>query len=350
MKETIKNNLNSPLIVIAVLVIISFFILTPVVNMILLGAIIAFGLRPISNKIQGKIKYSSISIILAIILVVIPLILIFVYCLFVIGDFAFSFISTNQGLVTNMTFNQTDIISPYLPVEMQNYANEIVSNLNSVIKEVLKIVFNYLIDILKSLPEVSLQLFILVASVFYFTRDGHKLNDYLISFIPDESHDYFFRMIKEIKIVLKSIFYGHFLTGIIIGIIAFIGYQILGYDYALFFGILTGVFQLIPILGPWPIYLALCISDLLSYNYLRAAIVLFFGFGISLSDMYIRPQLSTRYADIHPLILLIGFLAGPLVLGVTGFIIGPLILGITYAVIKSYKEEKEIKTENRESI
>ena len=344
MKETIKNNLDTPIIVIGVLVIISFFLITPVFNMVALGGIIAYGLRPISGKIQTKLKYSSISIILAIILVVIPLIVIFAYCLYVIGTFAFSFISNNHGLFTNMTLNQTTLISSYLPVEMQNYTSEIITNINSAIKEVLKIILNYLVDTLKSLPKLSLQLFILIASVFYFTRDGHKVIVYVTSVIPDSKHDYFFRMIKEVKIVLKSIFYGHFLSSVIIGIIGFIGYQLLGYEYALFLGILTGILQLLPVVGPWPVYLCLFISDVLSKNYLRAAIVLIFGFGISLSDMYIRPALSSKYADIHPLILLLGFLTGPLVMGITGFILGPLILGITYAVIKAYKEEKEIQS------
>ena len=83
--------------------------------------------------------------------------------------------------------------------------------------------------------------------------------------------------------------------------------------------------------------------DVFSGNYVRAIVVLLFGFGLSLSDMYIRPALSSHYADIPPLILLIGFLAGPLVYGIVGFIIGPLILGITYAVLVSYKNTKEEK-------
>jgi predicted PurR-regulated permease PerM len=120
-----------------------------------------------------------------------------------------------------------------------------------------------------------------------------------------------------------------------------VGFYLLGYDYALFLGILTGICQLIPIIGPWPIYTVLFISDVLSGNYIRAAVVLFFGFGLSLSDMYIRPALSSRYVDIHPLILIVGFLSGPIVFGLVGFILGPLILGITYAVCKTYKNEKD---------
>ena len=59
--------------------------------------------------------------------------------------------------------------------------------------------------------------------------------------------------------------------------------------------------------------------------------------------MYIRPAISGRYADIHPLILLLGFVSGPLIMGIVGFILGPLILGVAFAVIKTYKEEKDNK-------
>ena len=72
-------------------------------------------------------------------------------------------------------------------------------------------------------------------------------------------------------------------------------------------------------------------------------------FLLSLSDMYIRPALAGKYADIHALILLVGFMAGPYVFGIVGFILGPLILGITYAVIKSLKEELENDRESEKT-
>ena len=118
-----------------------------------------------------------------------------------------------------------------------------------------------------------------------------------------------------------------------------IGYTILGYPFGVFLGVITGILQLIPVFGPWPIYWILFFLDVMSGNYPRAVIVLIFGFFLSSIDMYIRPALSSHYADIHPLILLIGFLSGPLVYGIVGFIVGPLILGITYAVLDNYRKE-----------
>ena len=119
---------------------------------------------------------------------------------------------------------------------------------------------------------------------------------------------------------------------------------------ALLLGVITGILQLIPIFGPWPVYWTLAAYDVfVTGNVVQAALTIIWGFVLSLSDMYIRPALAGKYADIHALILLVGFMAGPYVFGIVGFILGPLILGITYAVIKSLKEElekdKEIKKE-----
>ncbi|MBZ9571433.1 AI-2E family transporter [Methanobrevibacter sp. TMH8] len=356
MKNKIKDALGSSLFIIAILVIISLFTLMPIVNMLILGGIIAYGLRPVAKKLQTKLKYPSISIILSIILIIIPLILIFAYTISVAITLSYSFISSNQDILNSFSLNNSlDAINTYLPPQMQSSTTTITSTITEVINDILKLVFGYLVNFIQSLPFVMLQIFVLIFSIFYFTKDGHKISEYIYSFIPNEKHEFFSNMINEVKTVLKSIFYGHFLTGFVIGSMAAIGFFILGYPYALFLGILTGVGQLIPVIGPWPVYTGLFIYDMVSGNYIRGILVLLFGFGLSLSDMYIRPTLAGKYVDIHPMILLLGFMAGPLVFGLVGFILGPLILGITYAVIKAYKEEKEklemeeLKNEKKEA-
>lgn len=70
----------------------------PVLNMILLGAIFAYGLRPIANRLQSKIKFTSISTIIAVLLVLIPLILLLVYIVFIISGFAINFFNSNHVL------------------------------------------------------------------------------------------------------------------------------------------------------------------------------------------------------------------------------------------------------------
>ena len=324
----IKNYLNPPILLVIFLVVISLMFIFPVLNMILLGAILAYLVKPVADIIQSKLKFSSLSILLAMIVVLIPLILLVAYISYEIST------AITSIMASNYTFDINQIISQ-LPVD----TNSINSSINSSVTEIGKYLLQYTVKFLSKFLNISLDLFILVCSVFYFVRDGDKCLQFIRDFVPDDSKDFFDNTVEAVRDVLRSIFYGHFLTSAIIGIFGAIGYSLLGYPYGIFLGVMTGILQLIPIFGPWPIYWALFFIDIAAGNYPRAVIVLLFGFFLSTIDMYIRPALSSHYAEIHPLILLIGFLSGPLVYGVVGFIVGPLILGITYTVLDNYRKE-----------
>lgn len=324
----VKEYLTPPVLLIIFLLVVSLMFIFPVLNMIILGAIIAYLVKPVANKIQSKLKYSTISILLAMIVVLIPLILLVAYISYEISTVVTSLVASNY-------YFDIDKVISQLPFTISS----VNSTINSSINELASYVLKYTVTFLSKFLNISLDLFILVCSVFYFVRDGDNCISFVRDFVPDDSKDFFDNTIESVKDVLRSIFYGHFLTSLIIGIFGAIGYSILGYPYGIFLGVITGILQLIPIFGPWPIYWSLFFIDIVAGNYPRAVVVLLFGFFLSTIDMYIRPALSSHYADIHPLILLIGFLSGPLVYGVVGFIIGPLILGITYAVLDSYRRE-----------
>ena len=333
----LKEYITPQILLILFLLVISLIFIFPVLNMIILGIILAYGIRPVAKRIQSKLKFESISILLAMIVVIIPLILLIAYIVFVISGFLSTFYVSNQNFDVNTALSQ---ISYYIPDNP--FLNE--NNFVQTIESAGKYVLNYLVSKLGSLANITLDLFVLICSVYYFVKDGDNCYEFIKSFVPDEHMGFFNRTVKSIEDVLKSIFYGHFLTSVIIGIFGAVGYSLLGYPYGIFLGVITGILQLIPIFGPWPIYWALAIMDAFNGNYPRVIVVLLFGFFLSLVDMYIRPAISSHHADIHPLILLVGFLAGPLVYGIVGFIIGPLILGITYVILDNFRKElKESK-------
>lgn len=322
------------MLVVIFLLVVSLIIIFPVLNMIVLGAILAFGVRPVARKIQPRIKFQSVSIILSMIVILIPLILLVIYIAFELTGLISWFLTSNSYNDINSSLTA---VSAYLPWKLD--IQSISASLNSSLQEIGRYVLNYLVKFLGSLMNITLDLFILVCSVFYFARDGDNFLDFIRSFVPADSIDFFENTVESVKDVLRSIFYGHFLTSLIIGIFAAIGYSLLGYPFGIFLGVITGILQFIPVFGPWPIYWALFFMDIFSANYPRAIVVLLFGFFLSTVDMYIRPALSSHYADIHPLILLVGFLSGPLVYGIVGFIVGPLILGITYVVLDNFRKE-----------
>ena len=352
MINKLKETATSGWFIVVVLLIISFFVLTPMISMIILGAIFAYAIRPISNILLPYLKFKTLTIILAMAIVILPLIGILILIINSIVETAPAVVgivkSSNITNINGTTIQQYTLIQQYVPSEYHSYINSIFNYINVVLSDIARRVLNYIVETVGSVPSVAFQLFIFFASTFYFAKDANKLWKYINYAIPDENAEFFKDLFIEIEKVVKSIFFGHFLTALIIGSMAGIGFYILGYPYALFFGVLAGFLQLIPIIGPWPAYTVLFIYDILTGNYFRAAIVIIFGAFLSGIDVYIRPKISGQYADVHPLIFILGFLCGPLIFGLVGFILGPLILGVTYAAVVTYKEHK-LNSKNNEN-
>lgn len=343
----LKGTLTSAFFVVIVLLALSFMVIYPIISMVILGAIFAYGIRPLAHKMEPKLKFRSLAIVVAMIIVILPLIALLAYSIGTLISSSSSLVELARGidlsLLNSTSAQQTVVLQENIPATIYPYIASILNIVNVELADIIRYVVNYILGLIESIPMLALQIFIFLASTFYLASDGDKLMEYIQYTIPAGREHYFENLYSEIERVLKSIFYGHFLTAIIIGLMAGLGFYLLGYPYALFLGIITGFFQLIPILGPWPVYTVLTIWDLVSGNYIRAVAVLLFGIFLSGSDIYIRPKLSGKYADIHPMIFILGFLSGPLIFGLVGFILGPLILGVAYAAVVAYKNEEQME-------
>ena len=347
----LKGTIASAFFVLLILLILSLLVLTPMLSMIILALIFAYLVRPLSNKMEPYLRYRSLSIALAMILIVLPIIAIII---FIIASVVQS-IPAQIGFIKSLhlsNLNSTNIqsyplIQQYVPPSIYPYFGSFFSSMDLALSDILRALLGYLVSLVQSIPTVALELLILFAATFYFARDGDKLWEYVEYVIPPELSSFFNDLFQEIDLVLKSIFYGHFLTAIITGTISGIGFYVLGYPYPLFLGIVTGILQLIPFIGHWPTYILLALYDFLNGSYLRMIVVISLGAGLSGLDFYLRPKLSGKYAEIHPLIFLLGFVCGPLLLGLVGFVLGPMILGVAYAAVVTYKKDINYKELNR---
>lgn len=333
----IKEYVNPLSILFIVLIIASIVVISPVFSVLFLAAIIAYCARPVYRKIGKHCKYDSVSVFISLFIFIIPLIILTILIVDsvldsapIILDWLSNFDPSGVSAIIN-SFNLPFIHDFNISTEY------VMSSLKNAINDILSYTLNFAADWIGHLANLFLELFILIAATYYFIRDGDNLIKYFSEIIPSKYSKTYYLILEEFKMVLLSIFYGHFLTAVIIGIIAGIGYFVLGYPYVIVLALLTGFLQFLPIVGPWGVYLVLLVVDIVSGNYVRAFLVLVLGVILSSSDVFIRPKLAGKYSDIHPLLFLIGFLTGPIVFGLVGFILGPLILGMTYSILNVFK-------------
>ncbi len=345
MINNLKVTVTSAIFVTAVLLFLSLLIITPMLSMIVLAAVFAYAVRPIARRLQPYLKFHSLAIAVAMIVVILPLIAILFYSVEALVQSTPSLVaaveSMNINNITTASIQNSTQFQQYVPASVYPYLGSISGVLEAAFSDIVSRITSYLVGLVQSIPNVALELFVFFTATFYLARDGDKLWKYVDFFIPHDRKGFFDNLFREVDNVLRSIFFGHFLSAMIVGLISGIGFYLLGYPYSLFLGILTGFCQVMPFVGHWPTYTVLALYDLFNGNFIRLILVVLLSIALSVLDMYMRPQISGKYADIHPMIFLLGFICGPLLLGLVGFIIGPLVLGVAYAAVLAYKESKE---------
>jgi predicted PurR-regulated permease PerM len=131
------------------------------------------------------------------------------------------------------------------------------------------------------------------------------------------------------------------LLALIQGVVASICYSIFNVQDALFWGMISGVFSMIPFVGSALIWLPISIMMLVNGDYFNGTAILLAGvLVISTIDNLLRFVLQKKIADIHPLITLFGIISGLKLFGLAGVIFGPLLLSYFFILLKFYRNIK----------
>src|SRR5438094_497879 len=145
---------------------------------------------------------------------------------------------------------------------------------------------------------------------------------------------------QRFRDVTTSTLIGTGLTAAIQGALVGLGFWLVGLPNAVFWGVVTMVFAILPVVGSGMVWGPGAIALLLDHRPLPAFLLALGGLGIVGNvDYIIRPMVFRRWADIHPLVTLIGALAGVPFFGILGLLIGPLALSYFFELIKMYREE-----------
>jgi len=157
-----------------------------------------------------------------------------------------------------------------------------------------------------------------------------------IPFSPDNTE----KLRTRFRDVTTSTIIGTGLTAVIQGALLGLAFWVVGFPDAVFWGVVTLVFAILPVVGSGMVWGPAAIILLIDDRYLAAAGMAAWGvLVVGNVDFVIRPMVFRRWAHIHPLITLVGALAGLPYFGLLGLLIGPLALSYFFELLKMYREE-----------
>jgi predicted PurR-regulated permease PerM len=147
-------------------------------------------------------------------------------------------------------------------------------------------------------------------------------------------------VLRDVNQTLAAYARAQLISCLLIGTVCTIAFTVIGLDYALLLGILAGVFEFIPLLGPLTISLIAVLVGLFSDNPWDALWTAIFMTSLRLTHDYVTyPRIVRDGIHLHPLAIILSVLAGEQIGGIPGvFLSIPVvaILTVLYKHILAY--------------
>ncbi|HLC86952.1 MAG TPA: AI-2E family transporter [Candidatus Nanoarchaeia archaeon] len=322
-------------IILISLLVLSFFILKPIILSVVWGFILAFIFMPVYNFLYKKTKRENLS---AIIICVLLAILIILPLWFLTP------IIINQSVKIYIESQQLDIVTPLKEILPSVFASEQFSvEVGSIIESFITKVANSLVtsfsQLILNFPALSLQFLVALFSFYFVLRDKEKLIAYIKSFLPF-SKDVEKKLFNYTQSITYSVLYGQFIIGIIQGAIAGIGFFVFKAPNALLLTILAIAAGIFPIIGTSIVWVPVVIYLFIAGNTTPAVGIAVMGVISANIDIFLRPLIVSKNVNMNSSIVLIGMIGGLFSFGILGFILGPLILAYLLIILEIYRDKR----------
>jgi predicted PurR-regulated permease PerM len=185
--------------------------------------------------------------------------------------------------------------------------------------------------------------------VFFLLKDWPGIVRRIMDRIPCRSVETTVSLICEINILVGNYSRGLAVDCISVGIIATFGLWLLGINYPILLGILSGAANVIPYFGPVMACGISCLFALLQFENINAVVnvILLYLVIRVLDDLVIQPFIVGKSVELHPMLLVITIIAGEKLLGILGMILAVPAVTMTQKVLTILIENRSTTTAKR---
>jgi len=185
-----------------------------------------------------------------------------------------------------------------------------------------------------------LGIFIMLVGTYFFLADGPEMIQALMRLSPLDNR-YEQELLEEFGRISRAVVLATVLAALAQGLLAGIGYWLVGLDYALLLTLLSIVAALIPFFGASIIWFPAAAWLLLYEGRPWAAgFLVVYGVGVvSMVDNLIKPAVLHGRSHLHPLLAFLSVLGGLQALGPIGILVGPMVVAFLQTLLNILHRE-----------
>ncbi|MBU7563627.1 AI-2E family transporter [Pediococcus ethanolidurans] len=215
-------------------------------------------------------------------------------------------------------------------VDLDPYIKKMNSSIGTYAESILSTMTSSIGTLISTITSVTVVIITVPVMLFYMLKDGWKLMPTVKRLLPTKNADTIVDLFDKMSATLSSYIAGQVLECLFVGTFTAIGYVIIGQPYALLLGVVAGICNIVPYVGPYiGIFPALLVA--LTDSTMQVVWVIVVVLIVQQVDgNLIYPNIIGRSLQVHPLTIIILLLAAGKIAGIPG-----MILAIpAYAVVK----------------
>lgn len=216
-------------------------------------------------------------------------------------------------------------------VQLDSIFTAVQDIVNQALSGLLAAVRDGIVPMVNNIASTVFIVFLGFVLAFWLACDYPRINEEICRVLPEGKADDYRLMVAVVSRSVGGYLRSTVINSVIQGFLAFVGFTIVGHPYAGAMGVLSGVLNIIPVVGP-SISAALASLIALVYSPIMALWTMVMAMlSQNITDNVIAPKINQSTMQVHPVLSLTALVVGSTFGGAAGMIVAlPLV-----AVIKS---------------
>ena len=208
-------------------------------------------------------------------------------------------------------------------------------------------ILNKSINFTMAILETITVIITIAVIVFYMLNEKYLIRDAIILLFPPKLKNRAKEVYENIEKKVGGYVIAQILSMSTVAICTALGLMALRIDYAIMLGLIAGILDIVPILGPT---LALILGVICAVQHGWIAVIITIIIYLTaqwISNNFVRPLVFGKFLDLHPIIIIFAFLIAGQFLGVWGVILSPAIAALLITLfdelyLKTINNKKEV--------
>ncbi len=175
----------------------------------------------------------------------------------------------------------------------------------------------------------------------YFLVDKDYFKDKIAKLIPKKHRKDILYLASTIDISLTQFIKGRLIMSLYIGVATTILLLIMGIDFAVVIGVITGLFDIVPYIGPFLGYIPAVFFAAISKPIKALWVSIFFVLIQWIENNVLAPKIIGENMGMHPMLILLSIIIGGGVFGVLGMILSVPVVAIVRIILIFFMEKRK---------